>query len=89
MRGLPLDVTVIEDSNFVITHQVYRIQQYGFCSMCSEFYENRVALGNSQEEVDSRYGGEDIETGALCSDCMVDLLSENPYTIAIERNQFY
>ena len=79
------------NNDFVSQTQMYRLQQYGFCSMCSEFFESRVALADSQAEVDFRYGGgegERIETGALCSECMVDLLSEYPYTIAIGRNKF-
>lgn len=78
------------NNDFVTQAQMYRLQQYGFCSMCNEFFNSRVALADSQAEVDFRYGGdgERIETGALCSECMVDLLSEYPYTIAIERSKF-
>mgnify|MGYP004349529219 CR=1 FL=1 len=52
--------------------------------MCNEFTENLVALAQSQEEADQRYG-EENETGAMCPVCVTDLLTENPYLIGLKK----
>ena len=69
----------------VVSHKMYRlIHPYGFCCMCGEFSENLIALADSQEEADKRFG-EDNETGAMCPICMTDLLTENPYYIGLTK----